>query len=115
MWRSDSRGAPPCKIWCAPKGRLRRRRRRRLSWLSEPFQIDPAARHLDQSFPLGSGFELSLAPFQRGAQSFLAGEFAELCCDLGLRGIERRDHVDAGLHRVAKAGSVGTAIDGELG
>src|SRR5262249_22114567 len=65
--------------------------------------------------PLRSGFELSLAPFQRGAQSFLARKLPEPRADLGLRGIERRGHVDAGLHRVAKSGGVGTAIDGELG
>src|SRR5262249_25269313 len=65
--------------------------------------------------PLRSCFELSLAPFQRGSQSLLAGKLAELCPDLGLRGIERRDHVHASLHRVAKAGGVRTAIDRELG
>src|SRR5215813_2902384 len=59
--------------------------------------------------------ELGRAPLERGAQAFLLSDLVELHPDIGPRRIERRQHVEPGTDRIAKARRVGAAVDRELG
>src|SRR5512144_2477188 len=59
--------------------------------------------------------ELIRAPPQGGAEPLLLTELVELRADLGAGRVEPGQHVEAAPDRVAEAGRVGTAVDGELG
>ena len=59
--------------------------------------------------------ELLLAPGERGLEAVLGLDRVELLADLGGRRIERRQHVEAGIERVAEARRIEPAVDRELG
>ena len=59
--------------------------------------------------------QLLLAPRQRGLEAVPGADGVEFLADLGLRRIERRQHVEAGVQRIAETRGIEPAIDRELG
>src|SRR5258708_15642139 len=59
--------------------------------------------------------ELIAAPFEGGAQALLLPDLRELDADVRSCRIERRDHVESGMHGIGEAHGVGAAVYGQLG
>src|SRR6185312_16427691 len=102
------------KCWCSQKMREPESFWQSRCASTETGQNTPKQGVVNGALLPRSFLELRSTPFQRGAEPLLGFDVLEFDAHLGLGRVERRHHIEADIHRIAKSGGIGAAVDREF-